>query len=50
VQKRCLVVKPAPIWIRLCAGHAATIDSGDDSEDPDFWRWADAMLGGHGRG
>jgi hypothetical protein len=48
--RRRLHADPDAIRVSLCAGHAAMIDRSDRAEDPDFWRWADAMLQAPGSG
>ena len=47
---RYLVIDPEPVGVTVCAAHAAMIDRGTPGEDPDFWRWADAMMHGPDRG
>jgi hypothetical protein len=49
-QSRGLVVEPEFIAISLCAHHAAVIDRNRGDEDPDFWRWAMAMMESPGSG
>lgn len=49
-QSRCLVTDPAPIWIKICAHHAAVLDRNRADEEFDFWRWADAAMQAPGRG
>jgi hypothetical protein len=36
--------------VSLCGRHAAMVDRNDRKEDPDFWRWAEAMLHAPGSG
>lgn len=48
--RRGLHADAVAIRVSLCARHAAMIDRRDHEEDPDFWRWADAMLRAPGSG
>ena len=48
--RRSLHPDPVAVRVSLCSRHAAMIDRRAHEEDPDFWRWADAMLQAPGSG
>jgi hypothetical protein len=45
-----LVAEPEPVWIDVCEHHGAVVDRNAVGEEPDFWRWASAMMQAPGAG